>query len=337
MNVDPFALRLSTPLSTAADTIERREGFLVRVTVDGAEGVGEATPLPPWTESLADCRSALAGAPEDPRDAREAVDPERTPAAAHAVELALLDARTRAAGVPLAAELAEDHAARVPVNATVGDADAATTAERAAAAADEGFDAVKVKVGGREIAADAARTAAVREAVGPELELRADANGAWRGISRARHALSALATSDLAYVEQPLPAGDPDALAAVAGGDVPVAVDESLAEHPLSAVLAAGAADVAVLKPMALGGPARAAAAGRQAIEAGVQPVVTTTVDAVHARTAAVHVAAALPDPPACGLATAGMLAEDLAADPCPVADGEVVVPEGPGNLGGTT
>jgi L-alanine-DL-glutamate epimerase-like enolase superfamily enzyme len=139
----------------------------------------------------------------------------------------------------------------------------------------------------------------------------------------------------VAYVEQPLPADDLDALAAVAGGAVPVAVDESLAEHPLSAVLAAGAADVAVLKPMALGGPARTAAAARQAVEAGVQPVVTTTVDAVHARTAAVHVAAALPDPPACGLATAGMLAADLATDPCPVEDGAVAVPEGPGNLGG--
>ena len=57
----------------------------------------------------------------------------------------------------------------------------------------------------------------------------------------------------------------------------------------------------------------------------------TTTVDAVVARVGAVHVAAAIPDVPACGLATGSMLASDLAPDPAPVADGSVSVPEGPG------
>jgi len=77
---------------------------------------------------------------------------------------------------------------------------------------------------------------------------------------------------------------------------VPIALDESLATRGLDAVLDADAADAVVLKPMALGGPDRALAAARRAREAGVEPVVTTTIDAVVARTAAVHVAAAIPD-----------------------------------------
>jgi len=92
-----------------------------------------------------------------------------------------------------------------------------------------------------------------------------------------------------------------------------------------------------VLKPMALGGPSRALAAGRAAAHAGIDPVVTTTIDAAVARTAAAHVAAALPggDERAHGLATGDLLATDLVAeDPVPVENGRVAVPTGPGLAG---
>lgn len=346
MRVEPFGLPLADPLETAAGTIERREGFVVRLPVDGTEGVGEASPLPGWTESLADCRDALervADADHAPEEARRALDPHATPAAAHAVELAVLDARARAAGVPLWQGLGGRHRESVPVNATVGDADADATAAAARDAVARGFETVKVKVGARPVDADAARVEAVRDAVGPDVALRADANGAW-DRAQARDALDRFADTDvgLEYVEQPLPATDLAGLADLrAGGGhragdagVAVAADESLAATSLEDVLAADAADVVVLKPMAFGGPARALAAAERARREGVTPVVTTTVDAVYARTAAVHVAAALPAVPACGLATADRLVEDLAADPAPVADGHVDVPDGPGNLG---
>ncbi|PSP40498.1 o-succinylbenzoate synthase, partial [Halobacteriales archaeon QH_10_70_21] len=59
MNVEPFSLPLSRPLSTADGTIDERAGFLVRADLDGQTGVGESAPLPGWTESLDDCESAL--------------------------------------------------------------------------------------------------------------------------------------------------------------------------------------------------------------------------------------------------------------------------------------
>jgi o-succinylbenzoate synthase len=336
MNVEQFSLSLAEPLSTASGSIERREGVLVRGTTDGAGGVGEATPLPPWTEDLVDCRAALAAAPDDLDAAHRAVDPEETPAAAHGIELARLDAQTTAAGVPLSARLADGVASdRVPVNVTVGDAPAEETAERARRAAEEGFPAVKVKVGARAVEADADRLRATREAIGDDVALRADANGAYDGLPKARRALDAFAPADLDYVEQPVPADEVGLLRSLAGSGVPVAVDETVAHLSLAALLGDPPADVAVLKPMALGGPLRTAVAAGSLRASDVTPVVTTTVDAVHARTAAVHVAATLPDPPACGLATAGMLAADLEPDPAPVEDGHVTVPTGPGNLGG--
>ncbi|ESS03501.1 MAG: L-alanine-DL-glutamate epimerase related enzymes of enolase superfamily, partial [uncultured archaeon A07HR67] len=179
------------------------------------------------------------------------------------------------------------------------------------------------------------RLRAVRRAVGPAVDLRADANGAWDRAT-ARRALDRLAPLDLAYVEQPLPAADLAGTARLrAETTVPIALDESLAERSVETVLGADAADVVVIKPMALGGPDRALAVACRAREAGVDPVITTTIDAVVARTAAVHVASAVPDVPACGLATADLLAEALAPDPCPVSDGRIEVPAGPGLAGG--
>jgi L-alanine-DL-glutamate epimerase-like enolase superfamily enzyme len=283
----------------------------------------------------------------------EALDAASTPAARHGVALAVADAAARDAGERLADRLAGDAgvgaapAESVPVNATVGDGTPDETAAEAGRAVDAGFDCLKLKVGARDLDADVERVRAVRDAVGDGVALRADANGAW-DRETARRALDALAPFGLAYVEQPLPADDLGGLAALRGGDraegtdggdgderVPIAADESVAARGIGAVLDAGAADAVVCKPMALGGPDRALAAALLARSAGVDPVVTTTIDAVVARTAAVHVAAAVPDVSPCGLATGALLDEDLAPDPCPVAEGAVAVPPGPGLAGG--
>ena len=341
-----FALDLASPLATARGTIRRREGDLVRLDANGVGGIGEATPLPGWTESLADCRAALdevathddatllggpvtdplAGAPASVSDALT-----DAPAARHAVECAALDARGRREGEPVASLLG-DAADAVPVNATVGDGPVEETVAAAEDAVLAGFDCLKVKVGAGTLDRDVARLRAVRDTVG-DVSLRADANGAW-DCETALDAVDAFAPLGLDYLEQPLPASNLAGHATLRDRGVSIAIDESLATHRAREVLDADAADVLVLKPMALGGPARAHAVAREARAAGVDAVVTTTVDAAPARTAAVHVAAAIPDVRPCGLATASALASDVCPDPVPVADGCISLPDGPGLAG---
>jgi o-succinylbenzoate synthase len=337
VDVTPFALGLERPLSTARGDITVRSGFVVRGTVDGETGVGEAAPLPEWTESVDDCRRAL-DLVDDLGGALSSGVLDDAPAARHAVSLALFDARARGEGVSLARFLAGPSgrvAGAVPVNATVGDGSERETADAVVDAVESGYDCVKLKVGVGGVDRDVARLVAAREAA-PDVSLRVDANGAWDLAEATRFADAVAARGvDLAYVEQPLAAADVAGHASLRERcPFDVAVDETLASESVDAVLAAGAADVLVLKPMALGGPARTLAVAERAWEAGVDSVVTTTVDAVVARTAALHVAAALGDPPACGLATGGFLAEDLAPDPSPVVDGSMEVPDGPGLAG---
>jgi L-Ala-D/L-Glu epimerase len=320
-----FSLPLTTPLSTAAGRIDRREGIAIRVG-DDPPGIGEATPLPGWTESLEACRAALSSV-DDPR----ATLADR-PAARHGLSLALADREARRAGVPLYRHLGgERRVERLAVNATVGDGPVEETVEAATSAADEGFGTIKCKVGARPLEADLERVRAIREALAPDVTLRLDANGAWSRRAADR-ALSALAPLNLEYVEQPLPAEDVAGHRALAGGPVPIALDESLAgRNPEEVAPLADAADVLVLKPMALGGPDRAVSLGRRLRAEDVGIVVTTTIDAVVARVGAIHVSAALDVEWACGLATADLLEEDLGTDPAPVRGGEITVPQAPG------
>ncbi|MEF8757482.1 MAG: o-succinylbenzoate synthase [Halobacteriales archaeon] len=325
-----FDLSLAEPLATAAGEIDRREGWLVRITTDDAIALGEATPLPGWTESPVACRDGLERAierlePDGPAEALDALD--GTPAARHGLDGALADLRARRADEPLSRFLGGEGAVdRVPVNATIGDGDAADTVEAARDAVASGFSCLKIKVGNRPVDADVDRLRAVRETVGPSVAIRADANGAW-SRDEAGAALSAFEPVGVEYVEQPLSADDLDGHADLPDAEVGIGLDESVVTVGIDAVLDAGIADVAILKPMVLGGPTRTIEAANRARAAGVEPVVTTTVDAIVARTTAVHCAAAIPNPSPSGLATGSMLVDDIGPDPAPIRDGTAVVP----------
>ncbi|APX95977.1 mandelate racemase/muconate lactonizing enzyme family protein [Natronorubrum daqingense] len=338
-----FSLPLAAPLETGDGTIESRDGFLVRIVDANHEGnpapvgYGEATPLAGWTESLEDCRDALERAESavqvDPETALETVSDQV--AARHAITLALADLQATSRSTPLYQYLGNGPlVGRVPVNATVGSGSPAETAQEARAAVERGFKSCKLKVGQRSLETDLERIARTREAVGPDVELRVDANGAWT-VAEATRALETLAEYDVSLLEQPLPAGSLDGHAdlrrSVGEDGVAIGLDEGLLEHGVDAICDAGAADTVILKPMALGGidVVRKIAAWVRMLD--IEPIVTTTIDGVVARTGALHVAASIPDVPACGLATADLLADDLGNDPVLLENGSAVVPQAKG------
>lgn len=342
MRVDSFSVRLATPLGTAHGKITARDGFLITLDpvaddVD-APGIGEATPLPGWTESRTACETALRTV--DSSSAPTTTIESDAPAVRHGITLAQADAAARGSGRSLARFLANRHDLptppnSVPVNATVGDASISETAANAKAAVENGYGCLKVKVGVRKPKADVERLRAVRSAVGDDVAVRADANGGWERKT-AEQVLRKIERLDIEYVEQPVPVDDLDGLAALRRTvpEVPIAVDESLAEYTPDRILESDAADVLVLKPMVLGGPHATVTAALDAQRHGAEAVVTTTIDAVVARTAALHVAAAIPNERACGLATGDLLAEDLAPAPTAVRDGRLRVPNEPGLAG---
>lgn len=218
---------------------------------------------------------------------------------------------------------------RVPVNATVP----AVPAERVpeVLARFPGCSTVKVKVaeGGRTdpetVAADLARLAAVRSAVGSGGRVRVDLNGAW-SLADALDLLPRYDTAagGLEYAEQPC--GSVEDLAALRRKvEVPIAADESIrrAADPLE-VRRREAADLAVLKVAPLGG-VRAALELAERLDLPV--VVSSAVETSIGIAAGVALAAALPELRyACGLGTVGLLAADVVAEPLVAVDGHLPV-----------
>ena len=133
---------------------------------------------------------------------------------------------------------------------------------------------------------------------GPQVGLRLDVNGRW-SLAQSVRALRLLASVAPEWVEQPLPAADLAGLAELRRMQLaPIGADESVHDATsLEAVLAAGAADVIVLKPMFLGGLLPALALHRQARAAGVRAILTHALESAIGRTGTAHLGAALEGP----------------------------------------
>lgn len=338
--VEAVRLALRRPLVTARGTIAARETFVLRLRAeDGAWGEGEAAPAYWIGEgSLAATEAALRGiagrvaARPDADELRAWWEREREldPAAACALDGALVDLAARRAGQPACALLAADDLvdARglLPVAALVGGSEPLALAAAVDAALADGFTTLKLKVGDGSLADDLARAETVRRRAGATIALRLDANRAWKA-DEARRALAAFAAVAPAYVEEPLRDSDPRALAELARtSGVAIAVDESLAAPAdLERLLDAGAHVHVVLKAARVGGPTRLVALARRARAAGLPVVVTDGIESAVGTGVAVHAAAAAGVDLAVGLGGA-QLVPGLAA-----LRGPAVRPSGPG------
>lgn len=305
VELSEVSLKLRLPVMTGRGSITQRDGILIQISDGGANGWGEAMPLPGWPGAdLSATRTALEEWAADP-------DPGNLPFerfAHSAVELALLDMEAQRTSRTQAELLADGGpvADSVELNALVSNAHAAAIAEA------DGYRTVKLKVGASDLDEDVASVAAVRSAIGTGTRLRLDANGAWT-MDQAVTAMAQLEQFDIEYVEEPT--SGLEALAQVAEQSlIPVAVDDSVgsaeAQFP-------EAISVVVVKPMALGGPRTAYAAARRWIDLGRKVIITNYLDSAIGQHAALSVAAALPTPGQVhGVITPGLFDLDVAVLP---------------------
>ncbi len=261
-------------------------------------------PLERAKDELEACAPALARLDGAPRgevlDARPLHLP--TPQALAALDVALWDREARRAGRPVCELLTDEPRGAIPVTAALPGADVAAEARQAATA---GFGTVKVKVG---VGDDAGRLAAVRAAVGPDVALRIDANGAWT-VDEAVAALGALASVGIELCEEPV--HGVEALRAVrAAVEVPVAMDETSLEPGAPG---SGATDAVCLRVGAHGGISHVLERAAAAREAGSDVYIASTYDGPVGVAAGLHAAAALRVTRPCGLATLALF------DPGPI------------------
>jgi L-alanine-DL-glutamate epimerase-like enolase superfamily enzyme len=306
----PIRVPLIHTLKMAVATVAHRDSVVVRLhTEEGLVGVGEAVLAPYFTgetqhgavhaiESL--LGPSLVGM--DPFDLQAAVQRmERllhgNPATKAAIDIGLHDLVARALEVPLYKLLGGKTRDRVDSTWYLSAVRPEQVAEEAQAGVEEGFQAVKIKLGAQPAAMDLLRLRALREAVGEEVLIRADANQAWAPTEAIR-ILTAAADYGLEFIEQPVKRGDIVGMGQVARAvETAVAPDEGLfgAEDALG-YIRAGAADGVVMKLIKTGGllGARRLAAVVGAANLGLHLAGMPGETSICAA-AAVHLAVALP------------------------------------------
>lgn len=120
---------------------------------------------------------------------------------------------------------------------------------------DQGFRAMKIRLGSARAVDDVARVSAVREAIGPDVELLSDLNQGLTPKAAIRLGRM-LEPYDLAWIEEPVAAYDLEGHAQVrAALDTPVASGETeYTRHGMQAMLRAGACDVLMPDLQRIGG-----------------------------------------------------------------------------------
>lgn len=301
----PYALPLRRPWQTSQGRVGERHGRLLRLrTAEGLTGWGDAAPLPEFGISEA--------AAQDFAD-----------------ETAQLDLLAQAAGLPLQQWLGGN----APVDDLAINANLGTLADltplQLAAAATAGYGIVKLKVGTLPIDGESALLRRLLLNAPAPLRFRLDANRAW-GLADATAFIARCADLPIDGLEEPLAQPDAASLATLqATCTFPLAIDESTAliddtffqQPPVRRLIIKPAREGGLLASMALALRARAA---------GLEVVVTSSLESACGLLACAHLAAAIAPDAVHGLGTAEWFAEDTGFAPL-IAAGRLRLPEASG------
>jgi L-alanine-DL-glutamate epimerase-like enolase superfamily enzyme len=330
----PVEMKLAEPYAVAYERVEMTTNVFLRIeTSGGISGFGCAAPDLPITGETPETVVTSLGNVARPILVRS--DPLRIvwnlerlrremrgePSALAAVDMALHDILGKVAGLPLW-KLLGGFRRSFKTSVTVGILPLTETVEKARELSRLGFQSLKIK-GGLDVDADIERILRVREAVGPKIEIRFDANQGY-DVEDSLRFVKETRSAKLELIEQPTPKGEPDLLGRVtSGAALPIMADESLMTLRDAFRLARrNWVDMVNVKLMKVGGIHQALLINAVARAARLEVMVGCMDEAALAIAAGLHFALARPNVAYCDLD--GHL--DLVGDP---SDGAVLLKKG--------
>jgi len=344
--VEPVVVNvpLARPVQGVHGRTAVQRSLLVRVTSDDRlEGWGNVDPTPGYSlvtaegihQTVIDLAPALVGLdPFNVHRALAVMDRRVADAfeAKAAIEMALLDLKGRATGLPLHSLLGGRVKDEVTLNAWIGTVPPAQAAQEAQEWLARGFTTAKIKISGPSMEG-VERVAAVRAAVGDRMKLRVDYNESLAPAD-AVNAIRHLEPYGLTLVEQPLPRGEIAGLADIRRRTaIPLMADESVTgPASLIEIIRREAADIVKVKVMKQGGLLRTRAMIDCAAAAGLRVVIghgfgLTLSTLAEAAVAAVSEAVM----PGCEAVGPLKMAGDVVTDPVKLEGGVIELSDAPG------
>ena len=229
-----FVNKRTSTFTIATGSSNDEENVIVKVVSGDEFGIGNASPSSVTQETLQSIEAFLALTPKklvgtDETDLlklhqrMDAISPGNTAAKA-GVDIAIFDLLSKREKKPLY-EFLGGSRDRMMTDMTIGIEQKEVTVKKALLHYKAGFRALKLKVG-LDLEEDIRRVAAVREAVGPRVQLRVDANQGY-SVEQAIRFSEAMCPYDVAVIEQPVRADDYAGLKEVTcASAIPIMADE---------------------------------------------------------------------------------------------------------------
>lgn len=248
-------LPLVQPFVTGFGSLESRAAVVVRVETDKGEGWGDCGAMPTIGYSQESTQTAFTFLQQhaglllhnelEPNEVRTFLkDDGANPMACAAIELALLDAKSRAQSLPLAKLFHAQSRTEVPAGVVIGMADLPQVLNEAELRVGEGYQRLKIKISPNH---DVEVVRQLRRVVGDDIELCVDANGAYG--KEDFNSLRALDEFNLSYIEQPLHEDFATHAELAQLLKTPICLDESLSTIALAhEAIAVGACSVVCIK-----------------------------------------------------------------------------------------
>lgn len=342
--VETIAVRtpMREPLVWPGGTRESASGLLVQIHTDeGIVGIGEAPgPTLPTIRTIIDAELSQFLVGQDPLRVEwlvhrmEEFSRNWSRIANYAIsgiEIALLDLKGKALGVPVAELLGGFSRDRVAVVGYLFIDEPEAAARKAGAFVDAGYTELKLKVG-RSFEQDHDTIAAIRDRVGNDVKIRIDANMIW-SVPAAIKWIRGLEKFDLQYVEQPVLDFDVQGMAQVRRSvAVPIAADEGCTDvRSALELIKADACDVLVVYPSEAGGLTKARQIGALADAAGKWCVIGSWAELGVATAGNLHVVASSSNFPFASDTHYPLQQYDVLEERLEMTDGLVEVPRSPG------
>lgn len=319
------SIPLKKPFKTALRRVDTAENIIVVITADdGTKGYGEAPPTAAITGDTSETiisaiknyiAPAITGLEIERLDQvmyclQHCAAGNTSPKAA--CDMAVYDLWSRHYGQPLY-KLLGGYRKELETDLTISINEPAEMREDALAAIGQGFHALKLKVG-IDSDLDIRRVKAIREAAGPDIKLRLDANQGWTPGEAVR-TIRKFEDMDMniEFVEQPVKAGDFAGLKEVHDHvDTKIMADESMfSPSDAIALLHMEAVDLINIKLMKCAGIYNALKIAGIAETYGVECMLGCMIESKVSLTAAAHLAAAKKNITRVDLDAAILLAED--------------------------
>jgi len=345
--IDTFTISvpLKQPVKMAGIVITSAENLIVRaVDSEGHIGWGEAASAPTMTGELPlgmvvaarHMATALLGQQiEKPLKLNQLLDSliygNHGPKSA--IELAVLDLAGQVTGQPIHQLLGGAQRSSADVLTMVAGGDLPAEIANASQQAELGFNAFKIKVGVNSPERDLERAHAIRSALGPKVQISADANQGFTPDEALVFAAGA-EQAGLDFMEQLVNGNDLNSMALCAkASSVPIGADEGI--HCLADIRHhknASAASGGSIKTIKLGGLQATLEAGNLLNQLGMHVNLAGKVAETSIASAGIaHLAMALPQLDWATSVTNQYLQDDVAIEPVAIVDGSISAIDKPG------